>query len=271
MHYASCTGTMYLHHAPCTPYLGPCWLWSCCAPFPPLCGNVATQLRAAHSALSMQDGHQDPVCTPKRRDRRDRDQTSGRYASGSGHVHNYSRSCSPTRWTPQRSSPPPYNRSQQQSPSKTVAFPSGTAHQGLPACALCLATDPHDTRKCRSETLWDGSKARCRKSDEGRLITPAGTTLCSDWNNRRGCSSSAHEQRHECSGCGSKDMPLSAEEVRCSHHIRSKHGNPCFIFVTYLSNIPTSFSLCTKVSTLVYSLFILHPLPLIAPACCSTL
>src|SRR5271154_5244951 len=53
--------------------------------------------------------------------------------------------------------------------------------------------------------FWDGSKARCRKTDEGRLITPAGTTLCSDWNNRRGCSSSAHELRHECSGCGSKD------------------------------------------------------------------
>jgi hypothetical protein len=68
-----------------------------------------------------------------------------------------------------------------------------------------LATDSHDTRKCRSETLWDGTKARCRKSDEGRLISPTGTTLCSDWNSRRGCSSSTHEHRHECSGCGNKD------------------------------------------------------------------
>jgi hypothetical protein len=84
-------------------------------------------------------------------------------------------------------------------------FPQAQALRGLPACALCLATDPHDTRKCRSETLWDGSKARCRKSEEGRLVTPAGTILCSDWNNRRGCTSTLHEQRHECSGCGSKD------------------------------------------------------------------
>ena len=80
--------------------------------------------------------------------------------------------------------------------------------QGLAVCALCLATDPHDTRKCCSETFWDGSKARCRKSDEGRLITLAGTTLCSDWNNRRGCTSSSHEQCHECSSCGARIMEL---------------------------------------------------------------
>jgi hypothetical protein len=89
--------------------------------------------------------------------------------------------------------------------TKYQAFQASTASHGLPVCALCLATDSHDTRRCRSESLLDGSKSRCKKSDKGRLITPSGTILCSDWNNRRGCSSSTHELRHECSGCGSKD------------------------------------------------------------------
>lgn len=171
-----------------------------------LCGPPM-QLRVAQSGWSMQEGRQDPVRTPRRRNQRDKEPAFGRNASGSGRHYNPSRSRSPTRRTPQRSSPPPYNRyaGQQQSPSKLpAAFPSGTA-QGPPVCALCLATDSHDTRKCRSETIWDGSKARCKKSEEGRLITPAGTTLCSDWNSRRGCSSTSHEQRHECSGCGNKD------------------------------------------------------------------
>jgi hypothetical protein len=135
-------------------------------------------------------------------------------ASGSRCFPNVSRSRSPMRCTQgssthPRLSPPPYGHqasgSSQHSPSKHQAFQAGTASHGLPVCALCLATDSHDTRRCRSESLWDGSKARCKKSDEGRLITPSGTTLCSDWNNRRGCSSNAHELHHECSGCGSKD------------------------------------------------------------------
>jgi hypothetical protein len=156
----------------------------------------------------MQEGRQEPMRTPRRRGHRDRDQYPGRIASGSGRHHNPSRSRSPTRRTSyapplRRPSPPPYY--QQQSPSKNAAFLSGTASQGLPVCALCLATDPHDTRKCRVEILWDGSKARCRKNEEGRLVSPTGTTLCSDWNNRRGCTNSSHEQRHECSGCGNKD------------------------------------------------------------------
>ena len=177
MHHAPCT----LHHAPRTMHHGL---------IPP------SQLRVVQGGLSMQDGRQDLPRTPRRR---------GGHMGGSGRQRNPSRSRSPARRTPnnpahQRSSPPPY-----QSPSKNASFQPSTAFQGTPVCALCLATDPHDVRKCRSETLWDGSKARCRKSDEGRLITGAGNTLCSDWNSRRGCSSSTHEQRHECSGCGNKD------------------------------------------------------------------
>ena len=115
----------------------------------------------------MQEGQNDPVRTPRRCHNRDH---PARSAGGNAHHRNPSCSCSPTRRTPsaRQSSPPPYNL--QPSPSKGPAFPSSTASQGLPVCALCLATDPHDVRKCRSETLWDGSKARCRKSDEGRLI-----------------------------------------------------------------------------------------------------
>jgi hypothetical protein len=183
------------------------------APPLPLCNahvvSKYPQIRVVHNSLTMQEGRQDSPRTPRRRNYRDKEQP-GRFASGSGRHHNASRSRSPTRRTPARQrSPPPYNRypSYQRSPSssKNSSFPAGTTSQGLPVCALCLATDSHDTRKCRSETLWDGSKARCRKTDEGRLVTPAGTTLCSDWNSRRGCTTTSHEQRHECSGCGNKD------------------------------------------------------------------
>ena len=200
MHLASCT----MHLAPCTLHPAPYTLHLSFT-FPSSL-YAFVQLRAVQSGVALQDSRHEHVRTPRRRNYRDRD--NGRNASGSGLPYNPARSRSPVRRTPhtpahRRSSPPPYN--QHQSPSKNSVFPFGTASQGLPVCALCLATDPHDTRKCRSETLWDGSKARCSKSDEGRLITPAGTTLCSDWNNRRGCSISTHEQRHECSGCGNKD------------------------------------------------------------------
>ena len=212
MHHAPCT----MHHAPCTMHHASCalhpgtlhpaiclqpprhssWCW---------CGGPSSQLRGANNSAASLEGQSDPVRTPRRCGRCDKDQQFGREASGSGRHHNPSYSRSPTRQAPYapahpRSSPPPYK-----SPSKPSVFPPSTASQGLVVCALCLATNPHDTRKCCSETFWDGSKARCRKSDEGRLITPAGTTLCSDWNNRRGCTSSSHEQRHECSSCGGKD------------------------------------------------------------------
>ena len=205
MHHAPCT----MHHAPsCTMHrhAPPCSMHPCTAsPSAPCTLHRAVpflHLRVAQSGLAVQEGRQEVLRTPRRRNFRD----GGRNASGSGRPHNPSRSRSPTRRAPhtpsrQRPSPPP----QYQSPSKNPAFPYSTAPQGLPVCALCLATDPHDTRKCRVEVFWDGSKARCRKNDEGRLLNPAGITLCSDWNSRRGCTASTHEQRHECSGCGNKD------------------------------------------------------------------
>jgi hypothetical protein len=192
-HHAPCT----LHHAPCTMHHAPCTVHL--APT----HHVSPQLRTAQGGLAMQDGRPDLLRTPRRRNQRDRD--GGKSAGGSGRRHHNSRSRSPPRRTPQgsthqRPSPPPY-----QSPSKGQAFQPSTVYQGLPACALCLATKSHDTRMCRSDVLWDGSPARCQKSKEGRLVNPAGITLCSDWNSRRGCTSNGHEQRHECSGCGNKE------------------------------------------------------------------
>ncbi|KAF8148912.1 hypothetical protein B0H34DRAFT_618887, partial [Crassisporium funariophilum] len=74
-----------------------------------------------------------------------------------------------------------------------------------PVCALCLGREAHDVFKCQSDTSWDGTKARCHKNDQGRLVTPMGTVLCFDWNTRRGCTGQGHDDRHECSGCGNKD------------------------------------------------------------------
>jgi hypothetical protein len=163
------------------------------------------QLNVARTSLGTQDNSQDPR-TPRRQSRRNN--ASGN--SGNRRYPGNSRSRSPMRRTQSsstypRSSPPPYSRQSGHSPSKQPSFQASTASQGQPVCALCLATDTHDTRRCRSETLWDGTKARCKKNDEGRLVTATGNTLCSDWNNRRGCSSGTHDVRHECSGCGSKD------------------------------------------------------------------
>ena len=179
-----------MHHAPCTAHHAPCTTLHASLSL------TDVQLQTVHSGTGPRDSLQDSPQTPRRRGRRP-------YTGGSGRFPRSSHSRSPTRRASGASMHP--HVSPRSSPSKQSAFQSSTAFQGQPVCALCLATDQHDTRRCRSETLWDGSKARCKKSDEGRLITPSGTTLCSDWNNRRGCSSSAHDFRHECSGCGEKD------------------------------------------------------------------
>jgi hypothetical protein len=176
MHHAPCT----MHHAPCTTHHATCHMHP--APRPPLPPFFSPQLRVVQSGLTSQDGRSDLLRTPRRRNQRDRD--GGKGTGGSGRRRDPSRSRSPPRRTSNRlpSSPPPY-----QSPSKNQAFQPSTVSQGLPACALCLATDPHDTRKCRADVLWDGSKARCHKNDEGRIVNPTGTTLCSGWNSQRGC------------------------------------------------------------------------------------
>lgn len=84
------------------------------------------------------------------------------------------------------------------------SFQPGAGPAALSACTLCLGRHRHDTFHCNSELLWDNTAARCRRNDSGRLVNPDGLVLCSDWQLPRGCSSSGHLSRHECSGCGHK-------------------------------------------------------------------
>jgi hypothetical protein len=139
-----------------------------------------------------------------------RDQYERRLFTSSGQPRRPSRSRSPSRrnnanTSHHRTSPPPYSRSQSStnSPSKQHSFQHGAGSKS--ACALCLGRDACDILKCQSGTFWDGSKARCRKNDQGRLVSPTGNILCFNWNTRRGCVAQGHDDRHECSGCGNKD------------------------------------------------------------------
>ena len=170
------------------------------------------KLLSLKSALSNRNDSADQPCTPRRRAHRDT-QDRREFSSSSSKLRQSSRSRSPHRPTSskppsrRRTSPPPYYQpnSSSHSPSKQHFFQSGADSKGPPVCAVCLGRNICEISKCRSENCWDGSKARCRKNDQGRLITPTGNILCHDWNTRRGCSSTAHSQRHECSGCGQKD------------------------------------------------------------------
>lgn len=139
-----------------------------------------------------------------------RDQTERRHFNGKS--RHPSRSRSPTHRSNsgnsnRRSSPPPYSRqnSTSSSQSKQPPFHTGAGPKGPTVCALCLGREACDMLKCQSSTLWDGSKARCRKNEQGRLVSPTGLVLCFDWNIRRGCTAQGHDDRHECSGCGNKD------------------------------------------------------------------
>ena len=96
--------------------------------------------------------------------------------------------------------PPPYS-----SPTKPQSFQAGAGTNEASACALCLGRHFHDIQNCRSESLWDGGRTRCKKNEGGRLVNPTRTVLCHNWNSRRGCSATGHEQRHECTGCGQPD------------------------------------------------------------------
>ncbi|KAF8970301.1 hypothetical protein BDZ97DRAFT_1638701, partial [Flammula alnicola] len=133
-----------------------------------------------------------------------------------------SRSPSPTRETPYKraqkrrrrsSSPPPprytrnvsphreQKRARMQNSSTTgQSFRHGAAAATpLSACTLCLGRNPHDIANCASETLWDGSQARCRRGGKNRLVNPSGTTICTDWQKPSGCHVTSHDSRHECS------------------------------------------------------------------------
>src|SRR6202522_1546292 len=169
------------------------------------------KLRSLQSALSGRNDYTDQPRTPHRRAQRDRQDR--RDFSGGSQFRQSSRSRSPHPSAPsrvfskRRTSPPPHHQASSSfhSPSRQPFFRSGADSKGPPVCAVCLGRNICEIGKCRSENFWDGSKARCRKNEQGRLITPTGTILCHDWNTRRGCPSTVHGQRHECSGCGKRD------------------------------------------------------------------
>jgi len=107
---------------------------------------------------------------------------------------------------PRHNSPLRDNKQRRTAKSTTdsqQSFQTGAAGNGaLSACTICLGRYPHDIFNCKLCTLWDGSPARCKKNSQGRLVNPAGNILCSDWQRPNSCSSTTHDSRHECSGCG---------------------------------------------------------------------
>jgi hypothetical protein len=105
---------------------------------------------------------------------------------------------SPTRATAPPTAPDPKRRR-----TTNPLFQSGAAQiTALSACTICLGRHAHNVYACNSQKLWDGSVAHCQKNEIGRLINPAGTILCSDWQRVLGCSVTTHDSKHECSGCG---------------------------------------------------------------------
>ncbi|KAI0075049.1 hypothetical protein K474DRAFT_1566137, partial [Panus rudis PR-1116 ss-1] len=68
-------------------------------------------------------------------------------------------------------------------------------------CAICAASKHSKTpiHRCRAELMWNGQKARCKRSSEGRIVNPEGEVLCTDWQRPKGCPSHNPSHRHECS------------------------------------------------------------------------
>ena len=73
----------------------------------------------------------------------------------------------------------------------------------LSACPICLSRKRHQIRKCQASVLWDGQrKAKCSRTEDGRIIDGEGRTLCTNWNQSLGCREKSTRHIHECSGCG---------------------------------------------------------------------
>lgn len=113
-----------------------------------------------------------------------------------------SRSRSPTRGHRSQWQKPPNDRPYTATHSPKPFFPSGASPQAASACAVCLGRRPHNVARCSPDTLWDGTKARCRRDRQGRIINPGGQAVCFDWQRPNGCQSNSPSHIHECSGCG---------------------------------------------------------------------
>lgn len=155
-------------------------------------------LRARHTLLlRTQTSNQPPTSTYTGKRGRERSHSP---------VRRRSRSKSPPR---RRLSPTQTKgkerRSERPASSRNQSFQSGAAASGLAACAIYLGRSSHPVRECTAERLWDGSKARCARTTGGHITNPQGNVICSDWQRPGGCSTSGHDARHECSGCGATD------------------------------------------------------------------
>ena len=137
-----------------------------------------------------QRGHPRPPSSSSRPFKRSRSRSPPRAPSSKG----------------QLSFPPPKYRARASSPPDKSSFHHGASTLGPSACAVCLGRHRHNIAQCNASLLWDGSgKPRCHRNSEGRLVTPAGQQLCSNWQRPDGCSASGHDSKHECSGCGKTD------------------------------------------------------------------
>jgi len=93
----------------------------------------------------------------------------------------------------------------------------------LSACPICLSRKAHQIRKCQETTLWDGrNKARCSRTEDGRIVDGRGRTLCSNWNQKIGCKDKSTRHLHKCSGCG--DTSHGAQQ--CSLAEKTQPTNP---------------------------------------------
>ena len=139
-----------------------------------------------------------PSLSPESRGRQNRQYTnrSTRRGRRSPSTARQPKSDSPPRDTKRR-------RTMKSTADTQQSFRAGAGGNGvLSACTICLGRHPHDVYNCTSATLWDSSPARCQRNGQGRLVNPAGSILCSDWQRPNGCPSTSHDSRHECSGCG---------------------------------------------------------------------
>ena len=95
----------------------------------------------------------------------------------------------------------------------------------LSACPTCLSRRQRPIQKCQAPNLWNGQrKARCTRTEDGRIVDGDGRTLCTNWNQTIGCKDQRSKHIHECSGCGERthgahDCPLAekAQSADTSH------------------------------------------------------
>ncbi|KDQ62029.1 hypothetical protein JAAARDRAFT_54071 [Jaapia argillacea MUCL 33604] len=81
-------------------------------------------------------------------------------------------------------------------------FRSGTGRSGHSACAVCLGRHTHAIVECNAERVWNSAHPTISQHINKDLQLRNGKPICIDWQRMSGCSSSRHDARHICSGCG---------------------------------------------------------------------